>query len=96
MDRLTALRILHENLPELRARGIVDLWLFGSVARNEARPDSDVDLLVDVKDGVSLLCLGAIKVDLEERLGARVDLGTRRSLKDGLREYVEKDMVHVA
>jgi len=55
--------------------------VFGSVARGEARPDSDLDLLVDFEPGASLLDHVSLFQDLEELLGVRVDVVTRSALK---------------
>jgi predicted nucleotidyltransferase len=55
--------------------------VFGSVARGEARPGSDVDLLVDFEPGASLLDHVGLFQDLEELLGVGVDVVTRRALK---------------
>ena len=54
--------------------GATNLRLFGSVARGEDRPDSDVDLLADLPPGMSLLSLGRVQAELEDILGTRVDL----------------------
>ena len=66
----------------LRARGIAALYVFGSVARGDARPDSDVDLAIDVRPRaeLSLLDLAHLAAELEEALGRRVDLGERATL----------------
>ena len=57
--------------------------LFGSVARGEAKPGSDVDLLVEFlpDSNTGLFEMGALKEDLEERLGCRVDLVSRRAVE---------------
>ena len=56
------------------ARGARNLRVFGSVARGDARPDSDVDFLVDFEPGRSVLDLSELILDLEELLGRRVDV----------------------
>ena len=82
MRHSEALAILHAHREKLRQRHVTSLALFGSVARDEARPDSDVDLLVEF-DGspVGLLDYVALRRYLAEILGRRVDLATRKDLK---------------
>lgn len=70
------------------ARGVHNLRLFGSVLRGDARPDSDVDLLIEVEAGHGLLDLAALTRELGELLGRRVDLVPEAGLKAGLREQV--------
>jgi len=65
-----------ELIAAAAAHGIQHLRVFGSVARGEDRPDSDVDLLADLPPGLSLLGLGRAAADLEGILGTRVDTGT--------------------
>lgn len=60
--------------------------VFGSVARGEDRPDSDVDLLVDLKPGRTLLDLERLQVALTDLLGVTVDVATERILRDGVSE----------
>jgi len=75
------------------AHGVRNLRVFGSVARGEDRPDSDVDLLADLPPGLSLFGLGRAEADLEAILGSRVDLIPAADLKPGIRERVERDLV---
>jgi uncharacterized protein len=75
------------------AHGVSNLRLFGSVARGEDRPDSDVDLLADFPPGLSLFGLGRLEADLEGILGTRVDLIPAADLKPGVRERVESDLI---
>jgi predicted nucleotidyltransferase len=56
------------------ARGARDIRVFGSVARGEARPGSDIDLVVEMEPGRNVLDLSELMVDLEEELGRRVDV----------------------
>ncbi|MEP7352385.1 MAG: nucleotidyltransferase domain-containing protein [Acidobacteriota bacterium] len=77
---------------EIAARhGALHLRLFGSIARGEDRPDSDLDLLVDLEPGRSLLDLIAIKQDLEDLLHRPVDVVTEASLSPYMREAVLKE-----
>ncbi|MGH9062291.1 MAG: helix-turn-helix domain-containing protein, partial [Acidimicrobiales bacterium] len=70
------------ELRELLTRyGLTNARVFGSVARGEEGPDSDVDLLVDVPAGVGLVTLGRCQAELEELLGASVDLVPAGDLK---------------
>ncbi|WP_369797053.1 nucleotidyltransferase family protein [Kamptonema formosum] len=72
---------------QLRAMGVKSLELFGSVARDEANADSDVDFLVEFDRPVGLGFFEGQDY-LEEILGCSVDLGTREALKEHLREPV--------
>jgi len=95
MDRETVLKILSIHRQELTQMGVKSLALFGSVARNEARPDSDVDLLVEFNQPVGLFALIDLKNYLENLLGCSVDLGTPRSLKPILQAQVLKEAIYV-
>lgn len=74
----------------LRQRGLTSLALFGSVVRSTARPDSDIDVLVDVAPDAqfSLIDLVAVKDFLEDQLGRRVDVITRGGLEPAIRDRV--------
>ena len=69
-------------------RGVRNVRLFGSVARGDDRETSDVDLLVDLDDGVSLLDLIGLERELTELLGCGVDVVPARNLKPGVAERV--------
>jgi predicted nucleotidyltransferase len=73
--------------------GARNLRVFGSVARGEAREGSDLDLLVEMEPGRSLLDLVAIKQDLEELLGCKVDVVTEAAVSPYLRERVLNEAV---
>jgi len=76
--------------------GIDSLYLFGSVARDEAREDSDVDLLVEFKYPIGLFEFIELQQRLETLLGCKVDLGTKRSLKIHLIDQVLQEAIRVA
>lgn len=75
------------------AHDVTNLRVFGSVARGEDQPGSDVDLLVDMPPGMGLLGLGRAQAELEAILGARVDLVPASDLKPAVRERAERDLV---
>jgi uncharacterized protein len=90
------LEILRQKNAELTKKfGVKSLSLFGSVARNEAASDSDVDLLVEFNRPVGYFGLFALQDYLEELLGCPVDLGTPDSLKPYIRERVMGNLIHV-
>jgi len=76
-----------------REHGATRVHVFGSWARGEQLPGSDLDLLVDLEVGRSLLDLVAIKQDLEDLLHCDVDVVTERSLSPYLRERVLSEAV---
>jgi predicted nucleotidyltransferase len=75
------------------AHGVTISGVFGSVARGEDRADSDVDLLVMLPDGVGLFGLGRLSAELQELLGARIDLVPVADLKPGVRRNVFAELV---
>jgi predicted nucleotidyltransferase len=96
MIREEAMKILQKALPGLKERyGVQDLALFGSVARNEARPESDVDVLVTFEGRTHFRAFMGLQFELEDILGAKVDLVTPKALKPLARSSVEKDLIHV-
>ncbi len=97
MKRDEVIRILNEHRQELVERfSVKSLALFGSVARNEARPDSDVDLLVEFFHPVGLFHFIGFQQYLEELLGSHVDLGTPNSLKSMLKNQILQEAIYVA
>lgn len=75
------------------SHGARNVRLFGSLTRGQVRLDSDVDLLVKLDSGRSLLDLIAIKQDLEDLLGCAVDVVTEAALSPYIREQVLKETV---
>ena len=73
--------------------GARNVRVFGSVARGEAGPESDVDFLVELEPGRSLLDHAALLLDLEQLLGRKVDVATERSLKERIRVRVLREAV---
>ena len=84
----THLEILQHHQAELREAGVKSLKLFGSVVRGEARPESDIDILVEFSRPVGLLAFVRLKNRLAELLGRPVDLVTAEALKPPLRDGI--------
>jgi len=82
-----------ELLKILASYGLRNARLFGSVARGDESPDSDVDLLVDVPEGIGLVTLGRCQAEVEALLGVRVDLVPARDLKATVAVEVLKEAV---
>ncbi len=97
MRRDEALRIISEHEEALRAYGIASLSLFGSVARDEAGPESDVDLLVEF-DGrpIGMFAFLRLRGYLEDILGRSVDLVSKDAIKWQLRERILSEAVRAA
>ena len=78
MDRTSVLETLRTHEPGLKAAGLLHLRLFGSVARNQADPLSDIDLLADFDRSrpVTLVTVGRLQIELSELLGTAVDLSS--------------------
>ena len=76
-----------------RRRGARNIRVFGSVARGEEGPDSDIDLLVDLDDDRTLLDLVALTRDLTELLGVKVDVATLDLLKDRVLARASREIV---
>ncbi|MBM4288337.1 MAG: nucleotidyltransferase family protein [Deltaproteobacteria bacterium] len=86
------LEVLRQHRSELSDRGVKSLALFGSTVRGEARPDSDVDVLVELNRPMGIFEFLRLRYRLEEILGRRVDLVTEKALKRQLRDHILKDI----
>ena len=75
--------------------GARNVRVFGSVARGDDGPDSDVDFLVDMEPGRSLLDMGGLLMDLREMLGRNVDVVTERGLKKRIHDRVLEEAIHL-
>ena len=86
---VTALRSRRtEILDVARKHGARNVRVFGSVARGDAGPDSDVDILVELEPGRSLLDHAALMLDLSDLLGCKVDVVTDRGIRPRIRDRV--------
>ncbi len=80
--------ITKKIIPTLKSQGVVKAGIFGSYATGEAKENSDVDLLVELKDDKSLLDLVGLKLELEDVLGRKVDVLTYDAIYPPLRDII--------
>jgi predicted nucleotidyltransferase len=91
-----ALDILSTHRDELKGFGVKSIALFGSTVRDEARSESDIDVLVEFDCPVGMFAFLRLQHRLEELLGRRVDLVTPAALKRQLRDQILKEAVYAA
>lgn len=97
MQRDALIRQLRRQQDSLhRQFGVTSLALFGSAARDDAGPDSDVDLLVEFDRPTGLFGLIRLQQHLEQLLACRVDLATLGSLRPHMRDEVLREAIRVA
>lgn len=96
MRRDEALAVLAAHRQELERLGVRSLALFGSVARDEAGPDSDVDLLVEFEGPATFAGYMDLKDLLEAVLARPVDLTTGQALKPALKRRIEGELLRVS
>ncbi|MBI4639261.1 MAG: nucleotidyltransferase family protein [Candidatus Tectomicrobia bacterium] len=94
---MTIEQLLHEKRDDIRRiaarHGVFNVRLFGSVARGEAGPESDVDLLVDVGPTTSSWFPAGLILDLEDLLGCKVEIVTERALNPDICDHVLHEAV---
>ena len=97
MTRDDLIKTLLSLKPALEAEGVQHLALFGSRARGDNKPDSDVDLLVEVPEQNSFSILNLIGVEhaVGDNLGLKANAVMRRSLRDSFRASIEPDIVDI-
>jgi predicted nucleotidyltransferase len=88
-------RMISEMRRVLRENGIRKAYLFGSFARKE-KGYKDIDVAIDLPKKFSLLDMVGVQLELEERLGKKIDLVSYRDIKPALRPYIEKDLAAIA
>ena len=90
-------KLIEDHREEIRRlallRGARRVRVFGSRARGDASPDSDVDILIDLEKGRSALALGGLLMDLQELLGKKVDVVTPAALHSKLRNRILEQAV---
>ena len=95
-SRADVINTLREHLPDLLKRyGVRTLGVFGSYARNEARPRSDLDLLVEFDHPPSLLRFITLEQDLTDLLGVKVDLVMKDALKPSIGRRILSEVVSI-
>jgi predicted nucleotidyltransferase len=96
MDRQTIIATLRANEAALRARGVAHAALFGSRARGDARPDSDIDIMIEIapEAPVGVFEYVAITQYIADLFPARVDVSNRGRLKPLVRPSAEREAVH--
>jgi predicted nucleotidyltransferase len=97
MRKTEAIERLKSNAEAIRALGATSLYLFGSVARDEAKQASDIDLFIDYDPAsrFNAFDLIGIKLMLEEKLDASVDITTRDGLHPRLKSTIEETAMQV-
>ena len=96
MNRDDALNLLRTHKATLSERfGVAELAIFGSFARDEAGEDSDLDALARFEGPTTSKGYFGAQFYIEDLLGREVDLVTRKALREELRPYVERDVIHV-
>lgn len=88
---MAAANIKNKIVPILKRRGVTRAAFFGSVARGEAKKNSDVDILVKLEKGKNLFDFVGLKLDLEEKLGKKVDLVSYNAIKPRLKNIILRD-----
>lgn len=96
MNKDKVIQTLQESQPELAQFQVSSLWIFGSMVRDEAGPDSDVDILVEFEPGahVGLFALARLQRCLQKILGRKVDLATLGTLHKALKKDILEEAVH--
>jgi uncharacterized protein len=94
MDLMELVRERRQEILRIAAKhGAHNVRVFGSVSRGEAGPESDVDFLVDMDPGRTLLDIGGLLMDLRDALCHEVDVVTERGLKTRIRDRVLKEAI---
>lgn len=82
-------------MPILRRSGVTRAGIFGSAARGEMGPDSDIDILVEIREDISLLDFIGIQHELEDALSRKVDLVEYETVKPALKKNILESEVPI-
>lgn len=97
MNRQQVIGLLEQRMPEIRRRfDVTELALFGSAARDQLRPESDIDVLIHFRLSATFAQYMGLKFYLEELLGRSVDLVTAKGLRKEFRPHIERESLVVA
>lgn len=88
---MTVKTIKNKIVPILKRRGVSKAAIFGSAARGEAKKKSDIDLLIKLAKGKTLLDFVSLKLELEDKLGRKVDLVEYAALKPLVKDIILKE-----
>ena len=92
INSITLLKNKRKDILRIASKyGARNVRIFGSLARGEAREDSDIDILVDLEPGRSLFDLGGLLMDLQNLLAQKVDVVTEKGLRPRIRDRVLKE-----
>lgn len=95
MNKQDILTFLRTHKTELQNRfGVLRIGLFGSYARDEQSPDSDVDIAVDIQSDNTFRSFFGLKAYLEDNLHVTVDLGMENAVKPGARASIQQDIIY--
>lgn len=94
MERENIIQLLKSQKRRLKKFGVRSISIFGSMARDKARKQSDIDLLVEFEKPVGLFEFARLKLYLEELLGRKVDLVTPEALRKEFRESILREAIH--
>jgi predicted nucleotidyltransferase len=95
-EAMNLARDLKSLWPVIQKYGVASLWIFGSHARGDSRPDSDIDLLVEFVSPPGFDNFMGLKFDLEDRLGTKIDLLSRSACKPRFLAAIQPELLHVA
>lgn len=93
--RVDLKKIKQKAIPILKEAGVTRSSVFGSYARGDEKGNSDIDILIEPPEKMSLLGLAGLKLDLEEIFGKEVDIITYNSIHPLLKKYILKDQVRI-
>ncbi|MBM3191033.1 MAG: nucleotidyltransferase family protein [Chlamydiae bacterium] len=96
MIKQKVLTLLQQHREEIRGFKVKEMFVFGSLARDQITASSDIDILVKFTDPPTFDMYMDLKFFLEELLGRTIDLVTEAALRPELKDYIKKDLIRVA